>query len=108
MDTKPRVPTTVEDPIAEHDANGCCGEPVLVLTDAHGPIPTFPRRVLDDHGHVVPLTPEERKARSEAALRTLRAIRDRQDDDPPETERAMMEGIDANRPPGLELFEGMY
>jgi hypothetical protein len=78
------------------------------LSDAQGPIPTFPPRALDEHGRLIPLSDEERRARSEAAVRALKAIRDRPDDDPPGTTERMMRGIDANRPPGRKLFEGMY
>ena len=79
-----------------------------LLCDEQGPIPTFPPRQLDEHGRLIPLSPEERKARSEAAIRALKAIRSRPDDDPPDIEEQMMRGIDANRPPGRKLFEGYY
>ena len=78
------------------------------LCDEQGPIPTFPPRQLDEHGRLIPLSPEERKARSEAAIRALKAIRNLPDDDPPDIEEQMMRGIDANRPPGHKLFEGYY
>jgi hypothetical protein len=77
------------------------------LCDAEGPIPTFPPRELDAQGRLKPLTPEEQRARAAAAVRTLNAIRSRPDGDPPGTEESVMRGIDANRPPGLKLFEGM-
>jgi hypothetical protein len=78
------------------------------LCDEQGPIPTFPPRQLDEHGRLIPLSPEERKARCEAAIRALKAIRSRPDEDPPDIEEQMMRGIDANRPPGRKLFEGYY
>jgi hypothetical protein len=78
----------------------------LPLQDELGPIPTFPPRQLDERGRLIPLSLEERKARSEAAIRTLKAIRARPDDDPSDIEEQMMRGIDANRPMGRKLFEG--
>ena len=78
------------------------------LCDEHGPIPTFPPREFDEHGRLVPLSPEERKLRSEALIRAINAIRSRPDHDPPDTMERMMRGIDANRPPGRKLFEGYY
>jgi len=81
---------------------------VAPLCDEQGPIPTFPPRQLDERGRLIRLSPAERKARSEAAIRALKAIRVRPDDDPPDIEERMMRGIDANRPPGRKLFEGYY
>ena len=78
------------------------------LSDELGPIPKFPRRALDERGRLVPLTPEERQARTEALARTIEALLSLPDDDPPGTEIEMMKGIDANRPPGQKLFEGYY
>src|SRR5438477_11833885 len=77
------------------------------LVDALGPIPTFPRRALDAHGRLVPLDPEERRARSLALERTIEALRHLPDEDPPGTEIEMMRGIDANRPPRQKLFVGL-
>jgi hypothetical protein len=76
------------------------------LTDDLGAIPAFPPRSLDEHGRLVPLPPEERKARSEAAIRVLKAIRTLPDDDPPGIEAEFLRGIDESRPPGKKLFEG--
>jgi len=76
--------------------------------DRGRPSPRFRSRAMDAQGRVIPLTPEERKARSEALRRTLEAIDSRPDDDPPGIEEEMMRGIDANRPPGSKLFEGYY
>ncbi|MEO6809489.1 MAG: hypothetical protein ABI353_10310 [Isosphaeraceae bacterium] len=83
------------------------GPTAATLCDADGPIPTFPPRTLDARGRLVPISPEERKARSEAAIRAIRAIRQRPDNDPPGTEAAFMRGIDEERP-HRKLFEGMY
>jgi hypothetical protein len=107
IDTRPTLPTTARDPIAERDENGCNREPETMLSHAHGPIPTFLPRALHDHGRRVPLTPEELEVRSDSAVRALRALRQLPDGDPPGTDRAMRQGIGANRPRGLELFEGM-
>jgi hypothetical protein len=52
------------------------------------------------------LSPEERRARSLAAIRALKPIRARQDDDPSDIEEKMMRGIDGNRQRGRKLFEG--
>jgi hypothetical protein len=80
------------------------------LCDELGPIPMFPPLRLDEKGRIVPLTPEERKARSEAAIRAIAAIRKLPDNDPPGTEAEFMRGIDENRGPGREIFKdlGIY
>ena len=77
------------------------------LCDAEGPIPTFPPRTTDARGRLVPISAEERQERSRAIIRTLKAI-ETLPDDPPGTTEEMMRGIDANRPDGAKLFEGMY
>lgn len=81
--------------------------PVSTLRDAEGIIPTFLPRRLDARGRLVPISAEEREARSRATIRALRAI-ETLPDDPPGATEAMMRGIDANRPVGSKLFEGMY
>ena len=78
------------------------------LVDEQGPIPTFPPRELDEHGRLVPISEEERRARARAASRALAALDALPDEDAPETEEEMMRGIDSHRPPGQKLFEGMY
>jgi hypothetical protein len=78
------------------------------LSDEDGPIPTFPPRALDERGRLVPISAEERKARSEAAIRTIRALAQLPDDDPPDTMERMMRGIDEGRPAGAKQFGGMY
>ena len=78
------------------------------LVDDEGPIPTFPPRQLDEHGRLVPISEEERRARASAARRALAALDALPDEDPPETEEEMMRGIDSHRLPGQKLFEGMY
>jgi hypothetical protein len=75
------------------------------LTDAQGPIPVFPPRYVDEHGRLIPLPDQERRARSEAVLRTLAALRELPDEDPSDTMEQMMRGLDAHRPPGRKLFE---
>jgi hypothetical protein len=77
------------------------------LTDELGPIPMFPPARLDERGRLIPLTPEERRARSEAAIRTLAAIAKLPDDDPPGIEAEFMRGIDENRPADRKIFEGL-
>ena len=78
------------------------------LVDEQGPIPTFPPRQLDEHGRLVPISEEERRARARAVSRALAALDALPDEDPPETEGEMMRGIDSHRPLGQKLFEGMY
>jgi hypothetical protein len=78
------------------------------LSDDQGPIPAFPPRALDEHGRLIPLSPQERRARSQAAVRALEALRRLPDDDPPGTDERLLRGIDENRLPGRKLFEGMY
>ena len=82
-------------------------KPAAALADLHGPIPAFPPRAVDEHGRLIPLTAEERRARPEAVLRTLAALRDLADDDPPDTLERLMQGLDAHRPPDRRLFEGL-
>jgi hypothetical protein len=55
------------------------------LFDEQGPIPTFPPLRLDEHGRIIPISEEERRARHSAALRALRALDALPDDDPPGT-----------------------
>lgn len=78
------------------------------LVDEHGPIPTFPPRQVDEHGRLIPISEEERRARHSAAIRALKALDKLPDNDPPGTEQEMMRGIDSHRPPGAKLFEGLY
>ncbi len=81
--------------------------PAPELSDDLGPIPRFPPRALDERGRVIPLSSEERRARSDAAIRALKALRQLPDDDPPGTDERFMRGIDSHRP-HRPLFEGMY
>ncbi len=78
------------------------------LTDARGIIPAFPPRPIDAIGRPIPISPEEREARRDAALRALDALDDIPDVDPPGLMEEGMRAIDAARPPGRRLFEGMY
>src|SRR4051812_49258518 len=75
------------------------------LADAQGPIPAFPPRAVDEYGRLIPLPAEERRARTEAVLRTLGALRDLPDEDPPDTMEQLIRGLDEHRPPGRKLFE---
>jgi hypothetical protein len=77
------------------------------LADELGSIPAFPPRQLDEQGRLIPLTAEERKARSQAAIRALTAIQRLPDDDPPGIEAEFMRGIDENRPADRKIFEGL-
>jgi hypothetical protein len=77
------------------------------LADELGPIPAFPPRQLDEQGRLIPLTPEEREARSKAAIRALAAIQKLPDDDPPGIEAEFMRGVDENRPADRRIFEGL-
>jgi hypothetical protein len=97
-----------EETIVSANVTTSATPPAAPLCDELGPIPEFPPRALDDLGRLIPLAPEERRARSEAAIRTLRAIALLADDDPPDTLERMMRGIDEERPPGRRPFEGMY
>jgi hypothetical protein len=76
------------------------------LADEIGPIPTFPARQMDERGRLISLSPEERQARSRAAIRALEAIEELPNDDPREIEAAFMRGIDENRPADRKIFEG--
>jgi hypothetical protein len=80
------------------------------LVDELGPIPTFPPRKFDERGRLIPLSPEEKKARAEAAIRALDAIAKLPDDDPPDTLERMMRGIDEERRRSgrAPAFEGYY
>src|SRR4051812_16716741 len=74
------------DPIAALGANGPGPGPSTELADDEGPIPTFPSRQLDEHGRLIPLSVEERAARRAAANRTIKALRNQPDKDPPGTD----------------------
>jgi hypothetical protein len=80
-------------------------QPAAALADLDGPIPEFPPRAVDERGRLIPLSAEERRARSEAVLRTLAALRDLSDDDSPDTLERLMTGLDAHRPPDRRLFK---
>jgi hypothetical protein len=56
---------------------------------------------------MIPLTPEEDAARRSAAIRALKAIRLIPDTDPPDIMKEVFRDMDANRPPGQKLFEGL-
>ncbi len=80
------------------------------LTDAEGPIPTFPRRTVDPALGAVPeLSDEERSARASAVARAMEAIADITDETDHDDElwKEAMRDIDACRGP-RKLFEGMY
>jgi hypothetical protein len=106
MEKLRETPATQPDSIACSGGNGL--EPEPELSDENGPIPTFPPRVLDEQGRLIPISPEERAARHRAAMRALAALDKLPDDDPPDAVIEMMRGIDSRRPPGQKLFEGMY
>ena len=78
------------------------------LRDEQGPISTFPPRALDDKGRLIPLSPEERFARTNSAIRALNALNSLPDNDPPGIDEEIMRGMDNNRISGQKLFEGMY
>ena len=78
------------------------------LRDELGPIPVFPPRALDEHGRLIPLSDEERKARAEAAVRALKAIEKITDEsDTEETWAEVFRDLDAGRP-HRPLFKGFY
>jgi hypothetical protein len=78
---------------------------VAHLCDEQGSIPTFKPRALDEHGRLIPLTPEERRERRQAYERMKRAIEHLPDNDPPDVFEEGMRGIDAERP-HHPLFKG--
>jgi hypothetical protein len=106
MEKPSETPVTKPESVAPSGSNGL--QPAPELYDEDGPIPTFPPLALDEHGRLIPLSAEERAARHRAAIRALAALDKLPDDDPPDVMIEMMRGIDARRPPGQELFEGMY
>ena len=102
-----KVGQTPASPSSGQDVSARAAEAAWTLADVHGPIPAFPPRAVDDQGRLLPLTAEERRTRSEAVLRTLAALRDLPDEDPPDALERLMRGLDAKRPPGRRLFEGI-
>lgn len=56
-----------------------------------------PRLRLDERGHAIPPTEDERRARSEALRRGLEKLR-AMPDDPNESDEEFMRAIDAGRP----------
>jgi hypothetical protein len=84
------------------------GDGVAALADEQGPIPTFPPRAFGPDGRLIPLTAEQRKARSEAARRAIDAIaRITDETDTDGRWREIYRNIDAGRP-HRPLFEGLY
>jgi hypothetical protein len=78
------------------------------LCDEQGPIPIYPRERVDERGRLIPISEEENKLRSDAAIRTIKAaakIPDNEGDDV--RWREAMRDLDAQRP-HRPLFEGMY
>jgi hypothetical protein len=70
--------------------------------------PALPPRAIDADGRLLPMSDEERRARSErfqATLAGLRAMRG--ETDTPERWSEVMRGIDEGRPE-RPLFEGRY
>ncbi len=76
------------------------------LTDEQGPIPTFAPARLDEQGRLV-MSEAERRARSLAAAGVLKALAKRADQDPAGIENELMQAIDAARPPGQKVVEGL-
>jgi hypothetical protein len=67
------------------------------LRDEQGLIPAFGPVRLDEQGRIV-MSEEERKARSEAAIRMLKVIgRLMPDEDTPEADEAFLRAIDRHR-----------
>jgi hypothetical protein len=91
----------------DEDAIAHGSRPAGVLADAEGPIPAFSPRAVDEQGRLIPLSADERRARTEAVLRALTALPGLPDGDPPDTLERLMRGLDEHRPPGRKLFEGM-
>ncbi len=89
------------------EVSGREAQPGRALADAHGLIPEIPPRAEDEQGRLIPLTADERSARSVAVLRTLAALRGLADDDPPDTLERLMKGLDEHRAPDRRLFEGL-
>ena len=103
----PKAGQTPQTSTPGDDASARAPQPAAALADVHGMIPAFQPRAVDELGRLIPLTAEERRARTEAVLRTLAALRGLPDDDPPDTLERLMRGLDENRPPNRGLFEGM-
>lgn len=69
--------------------------------------PPLPRRAVDARGRLLPLSPEERAMRTEAALRAIERIEARPDTDPPGIDLLIMQGMNESkpeRPPFPELL----
>lgn len=67
------------------------------LRDEQGLIPAFGPVCLDEEGHVI-MSDEEARARTAAAIRVLKVIEQRPDDDPPGIEEEFMRNYDEGHP----------
>jgi hypothetical protein len=61
---------------------------------------------MDDEGHII-MSEEEQRARMKAAVRVLKVISQRPDDDPPGIEEEFMRNFDENHPHRPQ-FKGYY
>jgi hypothetical protein len=100
MRTPPGSPATSPRSVLNPGADDPTPAPTSALVDEQGAIPTFQPLVVDPvTGRILPLSAAELSARRDAALRTIKAIR--QISDASDTEanwRDIFRGIDEARP----------
>jgi hypothetical protein len=99
MRTPPGSPATSPRSELSPGAGSPVSDLTSALADEHGAIPTFPPLVVDPAtGRILPLSTAELSARRDAALRTIKAIRQITDaSDTEDNWRDIFRGIDEAR-----------
>jgi hypothetical protein len=109
MEQSSNTPAKESAPEVETSGHGSGSAEPPELVDELGPIPTFPPRAVDPKtGRVLPISEEERAARSAAFRRMLKVLHTITDEsDTEENWNEVFRNIDAGRP-HRPLFKGLY
>jgi hypothetical protein len=100
METSRGLPPSTFPSVTNPVANDLGPDSTVTLADEQGTIPAFPPAAIDPTtGRILPISPEELAARRDAAIRTVKAIRQVTDaSDTEENWREIFRGIDEARP----------